>query len=99
MVSEVVGREGQDLETLVLVFLVERLQTGVRLIGKPSQARDVDDQAYVALVLGEGDFFAVDVVDGELTDGLGRRLVGHRFLGRVLGQRCYAGARADDPEA
>lgn len=50
LLGEVVGRKGENAESLVLVLLECRLQTGVLCVGEPSLAGDVDDEANIAFV-------------------------------------------------
>lgn len=66
--AEVVGREREDLEALLGILGVYRLQTGVRAVGVASLARHVDDQQHVAFVLRQGDVLSVDVLHGKVVD-------------------------------
>jgi hypothetical protein len=68
--AEVVGRDADDDEALILVLLVERLQTGV-LRSESALAGDVDDQHDLAFEFGKRDRLAVDAVESELVDGAG----------------------------
>ncbi len=65
--AELVAGECQDLEALGRVLVVKGTQTCV-LVGEASATRDVDDQADLALVLGEADGLAGDGFHLELVE-------------------------------
>ena len=87
LIAEVIGWEREDLEALVLVFFVYRLQTGVRAIGEPSLTGDVDDQQHVAFVLRQGHILPVDVFDRKVIDRLDGHLGRLPFVRRRLARR------------
>ena len=74
LAHEVVGREGQDAETLVLVLAVERFEFLVVAIGEAALRRDIDDEEHVALVLVELHLLAVDGFDLEVVEALHLRI-------------------------
>jgi hypothetical protein len=63
--TELVAREGKDVEALGTVFVLKRTQTCV-LAGKASIAGNVDDEQRLALVLAKVDLLARDRRHGEV---------------------------------
>jgi hypothetical protein len=59
LATELVAGKGQNAEARLVIVFVQGTQTCV-LGSEASFARDVDDQADLALVLGEGNFLAVN---------------------------------------
>ena len=78
LLAEFVGGEGQDREPLILVLLVNRLEILV-LRSQAALAGRVDDQQDLALVAGQVDILAFDVLDVKIK-------YGRRFLGGVGGR-------------
>jgi hypothetical protein len=70
--SEIVGREAEDDEALVLVLFVRCLESAV-LRGVAALAGHVDDQNHFAFVVGERRGSAVDGVEGEGVDSRSRK--------------------------
>src|SRR2546425_3469059 len=96
LLSKIVGREGQDLEALILVFLVERLEAGVLLLSKPALARHVDEQEDFPLVRGEVHFLPVNVLQLEAE---GRRCALFTTRLALFLIQAQAGARGQREEA
>ena len=88
LLAEFVGGEGQNLEPLALVFFVDRLEVFV-LRGQTALAGGIDDQQDLALVAGQVDILAFDVLDVKIKDR-------GRFLGGIGGR--YDRQRRRRPE-
>ena len=69
---ELVAREAEDHETLILVFFVVGFERGV-LRGVAALGSDVDYEHHLALVGFQGGVLAVDILDGHVVDRPGVR--------------------------
>jgi hypothetical protein len=81
---EVVGRDADDDQAAVLVFLVEGFEAGV-LRGESAFAGDVDEQDDFAAVTFQANLLAVDGSHGEVVDAF-----------RLRGQADAGGAQHQD---
>ena len=68
LLAKLVGGEGKHFESLVLIFLVDLLQSLV-LRCETALAGSIDDQEHFSLEPGQGDLLALDVLHIEVEHG------------------------------
>jgi hypothetical protein len=77
--AEVIGGKGQHREALTGVFFLEG-DEGFVLGSGPALGGSIDDEQDLAPMVGEGNFFAINVLESLIVDGFG----GCCFVGRQM---------------